>query len=106
TVAQAGDLLVLDGCYRPPLDLADAVAGRKFKRLHIYGRPRNLDQLATLTQLVELRMQSTKLADLSLLTGMTRLETLIYGSGSLKELDLSFAAGSLTSLWLAAHRSL
>lgn len=51
-------------------------------------------------------MERTKLEDFSLLAGMTRLEELIYSSGSLKECDLSFAASSLTSLCLSSHRSL
>jgi Leucine-rich repeat (LRR) protein len=106
TVTQHGDLLVLNGGYHPPIDFAAAIAGRTFKRLHIYGKPKNLKLLSTLTQLVELRMQSTKLTDFSLLAGMNRLEVLIYGSGSLKECDLSFASKSLTSLWLTDHRSL
>jgi hypothetical protein len=88
------------------MDFAAAVAGKKFKRLHIYGKPTNLNHLSTLTHLVELRMQSTKLTDFSILSGMNRLEELIYGSGSLKECDLSFVARSLTSLWLTDHRSL
>lgn len=106
TVSQCGELLVLNGGYRPPIDFTAAIAGKQFKRLHIYGKPTNLNLLSTLTHLVQLRMQSTKLTDFSLLAGMNRLEELIYGSGRLKECDLSFAAKSLTSLWLNTHRLL
>ena len=83
-----------------------ALSGRTFKRLHLYGRPTKLSHLSTLDQLVELRMERTKLEDFSLLAGMKRLEELIYSSGSLNECDLSFAARSLTSLHLSSHRSL
>lgn len=106
SVTQNGELLVLGGGYRPPIDFAAAIAGRRFNRLHLYGKPANLNVLSTQTHLVELRMQSTKLTDFSLIAGMIRLEELIYGSGSLKECDLTFAAKSLTSLWLTDHRSL
>ncbi len=106
TVTQHNDFLVLNGGYRPPIDFAAAIAGRTFKRLHVYGKPANLNLLSTLTHLVELRMQSTKLTDFSLIAGMNRLEELIYGIGSLKECDLSFATKTLTSLWLTDHRSL
>jgi hypothetical protein len=106
SVTQTGDLLVLIAGYRPPMDFAVAIAGKRFNRLHVYGRPSNLSLLATLTHLVELRMQSTQLTDFSLLAGMSRLRELVYGSGSLKACDLSFAAKSLTSLWLSNHRSL
>jgi hypothetical protein len=106
SVTQTGDLLVLITGYRPPINFAEAIRGRRFRRLHVYGRPENLNLLSTLVHLVELRMQGTKLTDFSSITGMTRLEELIYGSGSLKACDLSFAAKKLRSLWLSRHRSL
>jgi len=98
--------LVVVSYYHPPLDFAAAIAGKQFTRLHVYGRPTNFHLLPTLTQLVELRMQGTRLTDLSALAGMKKLEELVYTSGSLKELDLSFAGRTLTSLWLSSHRSL
>lgn len=106
SITLTGDLLVLNGGYRPPIDLAAATAGKRFRRLHIYGKPTNLDHLATLTHLVELRMQSTRLTDFALLAGMSRLEELVYGSGSLRTGDLSFASRTLSSLALSGHRSL
>lgn len=106
SVTQTGELLVLNYQGGPPIDFAAAIAGKQFKRLHIYGKPTNLKLVSTLTHVVELRMQSTKLTDFSLIAGMKRLEVLIYGSGSLKQCELSFAAKSLTSLWLNYHRSL
>jgi hypothetical protein len=106
SVTQTGDLLVIIAGYHPPLDLADAITGRRFHRLHIYGKPKNLILLSTLPHLIQLRMQSTKLTDVSSITGMARLEELIYGSGSLKVCDLSFAVKTLRSLWLSRHRSL
>lgn len=100
------DLLVINSIYSPPIDFAAAVARKKFKRLHVYGRPRNFGVLSTLTHLVELRMQSTKIQDFSILGDFNRLEVLIYVTGSLRTLDLAFAAKSLTNLWISGHRSL
>jgi hypothetical protein len=92
--------------YDKSIDFAAAITGQKFKRLHIYGKPTKLNLLSKLTHLVELRMQSIGLTDLSALAKLDCLEELSYVSGGLKEIDLSFAAGTLTTLYLSRHRSL
>src|SRR5262249_18115123 len=89
-----------------PIDLGEAIRGKTFNRLHIYGKPTNLKLLGSLTPLVELRLQSTGHVDFAPIRHLTKLETLCYFSGSLKEIDLAFAAGSLRQLTLGRHRSL
>jgi Leucine-rich repeat (LRR) protein len=100
------ELLVINSIYKPPIDFAAAIAGKKFKRLHVYGLPIHFELLGTLTHLIELRMQSTKVKDFSCIAGLNQLEDLVYSSGNLQAIDLSFAARSLTSLYLSRHRSL
>jgi hypothetical protein len=89
-----------------PIDLGEATRGRTFAGLHVYGRPTNLKLLASLTHLVELHLQSTGHATFEPISSLTRLETLSYCSGSLKEIDLRFAAGTLRELTLGRHRLL
>jgi hypothetical protein len=89
-----------------PVDLREAIAGKRFNRLHLYGKPANLQVLESLTQLVELHLQSTGHVDLSALRGLTRLQDLNYISGSLKTVDLAFAAKKLKRLALGRQKSL
>jgi len=92
--------------YDKPIDLGKAVRGKAFTRLHIYGKPTNLQLLGSLTHLVGLRLQSTGHVDFVPISRLTKLEELSYFSGSLKEIDLTFAAGGLRHLTLGRHRSL
>src|SRR5262249_22307419 len=89
-----------------PIDLGEAVRDRIFTGLHVYGKPTNLRLLASLTHLVQLRLQSTGHTDFMGISGLTRLAELSYFSGSLKVIDLSFAADTLRRLGLGRQRSL
>lgn len=98
--------LILGGGRRPPIDLAAAIAGKHFKGLHIYHKPSNLQVLGSLESVVELRLQSVPLKDLTLICGLHRLKDLSLISGSLRVCDVAFAKKTLTRLWLNYHRSL
>jgi hypothetical protein len=92
--------------YDKPVDLGEAIQGKTFKGLHIYGKPNNLKLLSSLTHLVELRLQSTGHVDFEPINDLTKLEKLSYFSGSLKELDLTFLRDILRELDLGRHKSL
>jgi hypothetical protein len=92
--------------YDEPIDLGEAIRGKTFDRLHIYGKPTNLDLLGSLTHVVGLLLKGTGHTDFTSITGLTRLRELSYYSGSLKSLDLKFTAGTLKTLLLGRHRLL